>query len=162
MYPQVKDNKELQEIGVNDLIFLNVMKDGDTITQVSLVQMLSPIKCDLIYNSYSKLEKEIAENKIEKFRKESKVTEEEMLKEVNYILSSSQNKDKIILSNLEDKKIKSKLSLFENEFKADEDEVLDWLDYSKNEEKGFSLNWNDGLHLLFCRLTYLFFHRKFV
>ena len=50
LYPTTKDKTKLD---VSDTLFLNIVKDDSgSVKQFSIVNMLSPIKCELVYNKY--------------------------------------------------------------------------------------------------------------
>ena len=95
LYPQTKGKSKMK---INDTMFLNLIEDKEgNVTQASIINMLSPIKCEIVYNKYvtSGMKKKRDMNKEERFACESDITEEQLVKEVNKILKKNANKKKM-------------------------------------------------------------------
>jgi len=160
-YPESRTNKKMD---VSKTMFLNIIKDEDGhITQASILNMLSPIKCEFIYSKYtSSGENKIkGMNKQERFACESELTEEDLLKELKEILYSKMNKDKVIWS-FEDTDIICTNSIKRfydlNEFQ----DIVDYFKYKKNEDLQYSADLKDSLFQnIFC-LSYMFRQNYFV
>ena len=159
MYPM---NKELEDLNTNDILFLNILEKEGKIYGCSLINLLSPIKCEILYYSYCSNIDESLNMKITKFNKESVITEEKMIEELNKILSFKIHSDKIILTNKISSKIKGKCVLFSNQFKFDYEDIKNSLDYTRNEEKLYSLDLEDVLSQNLLHITFLFLSYRFV
>jgi len=161
-YPETKDKKKLE---VSKTLFLNIHKDDDgNIKQASILNMISPIKCEFVYNKYvsSGLDKNKDMDKQQRFACESELSEEELLKELKNILHSEMNKDKVIWSFDSNDDIIYTNSI-KHFYKLKEfDDIVKFFDYSKNEELQYSADLNDSLFRnLFC-LAFLFKNNHFV
>ena len=159
MYPM---NKELEELNTNDILFLNILEKDGKIYGCSLINMLSPIKCEILYYTYSSNVDESLNMKITKFNKESVTVEEKMIEELNKILNYRIHSDKIVLTNKIISKIKGKCVLFSKQFNIDLDDIKNSLDYVRNEEKGYSLDLEDVLCQNLLYITFLFLSYRFV
>ena len=76
--------KDKTKLDVSDTLFLNIVKDDSgSVKQVSILNMLSPIKCELVYNKYvsSGLKKSKEMKSIEKYECESSLLEVELVEE---------------------------------------------------------------------------------
>ena len=134
---KVVDNRE--EMEVSDNLFVYVNKKDDTILQASVIRMETPIKCEVLYNEYSYEEVEKSKyNRLQKLRKESKKTSEEISKDIEEIIR--------------DKKVKDFSSR-----KRDEDVFKDYVC-----KEDFSLDNTDTLHNLFMLITVLSKEFKFI
>jgi hypothetical protein len=97
-YPESKNNKKLD---VSKTIFLNIIRDKNGgITQASILNMISPIKCEFIYSKYASSDEDKTNkmSKQEKFACESILSSKELEDEIKTILQSGINKDKVIWS----------------------------------------------------------------
>ena len=161
-YPETKNKKKLD---VSKTLFLNIIKDKEgTIKQASILNMISPIKCEFVYNKYvsSGLNKNKEMDKQERFACESEMNEEELLNEIKTILHSEVHKDKIIWSFENHDKIihTNSIKYFYNlnEF----DDIVKFFEYSKNEDLQYSADLNDSLFRnLFC-LAFVFTQNHFI
>ncbi len=96
LYPTTKNNKPLS---IENTLFVNIVKnEHGNITQASILNMLSPIKCEFVYDKYvaSGLTKNKDMSKEERFACESIISKDDLIKELNNILSSDINKDKVV------------------------------------------------------------------
>ena len=161
LYPLTKTNKKLV---VSNTMFLNIMKNkDDNITQASIINMISPIKCEIVYNKYvsSGMKKTKNMLKEDKYACESSLTEEELIKELKNILYSEIHKDKIIWSfDTTDIIYTNSISSFYD--LKDFNDVVEYLNYKKNEKLNYSADLNDSIvRNIFC-LSYLFLKNNFV
>jgi len=162
MYPMTK---EFVDLNISDLLFLNIQEREGIIHQASLIGMLSPIKCDFLFNGWSLSEGEEDESeflKMNKFRKESVLKEEELVFQLNKILHYSINKDKVVLCNVDSKKIQKKIMLYSEEFGIDFDDIENSFEYTRSEGKDYSLDMRDSLQQNVMYITYLFHNYRFV
>lgn len=161
LYPITKVNKKLN---VSNTMFLNIMKnkDGD-ITQVSLLNMISPIKCEILYNKYvsSGLKKSKGMLKEDKYACESTLLEEDLLKELKIILYSEVHKDKVIWT-FDETDIIYTNSICKFYNLKDFNDIVEYLNYKKNTDLTYSADVNDSfVRNIFC-LSYLFLKNNFV
>ena len=127
--------------------------------------MLSPIKCEILYNKYvtSGLKKTKDMKKEDRFACESNTTSEELIKEVNKILESEINYDKVIWS-FEDYK---EINIFTNSIKINNnlkmfEDIVNFLEYKKNENLNYSADFKDSfVQNIFC-ISYLFMNKHFI
>jgi hypothetical protein len=162
MYPVTKINKRMD---VSKTLFLDILRDEENnITQVSLIGMLSAIKCEYLFNKYAssgeKKTKEMGKQK--RFACESDVSSEDLLKEIKSILSSEAYKDKIIWSFDDHPDI-----FTTNSIKAHYDlgcfqDMITFLEYKKNEDKEYALDPNDSFHRNIISLSFMFLKNNFV
>jgi hypothetical protein len=161
-YPSTRNNKKLD---VSNTLFLNIIKnDEGEITQASILNMLSPIKCEFIYSKYSSsgMQKTKEMSKQERFACESEISSDDILKELADILKSDMYKDKVIWSfdNYDDIIYTNSIKHFYNlkEFK----DIIEYFKYAKNEELQYSADLEDSLFQnIFC-LSYMFIQNYFV
>jgi hypothetical protein len=163
LYPITKCN---QKFDVSNCLFVNIMKNEDNeITQASIVNMISPIKCELIYNKYvssgaKKTKKMVKEDK---YACESELSEEDMLGELKTILFSETNKHKDVWTldqNFKDIIDSKSINIFDeiNNF----DDIVKYLEYEKNELINYSADFQDSLiRNLFC-IAYIFLKTNFI
>lgn len=166
MYPIVRNDGSKPRLSVKNTLFLDLRKnDSGEVTQVSIINMLSPIKCEVIYNKYSNNSKDRERDmtRVEKFRSES--TTENILEEVGVILNNEVNKDKVIWSfeNYEELKdipgnINSVSKMYELE---NEDCINDYLKYTKNTELHYSINFEESLSRNIFLMSFMFFNNIF-
>ena len=147
-------------------LFLNIVKNQNgNVTQASIINMLSPIKCEIIYNKYvtSGLKKIKEMKKEERFACESEISEDELINEVNKILRLDVNRDKAIWTFESYKEIQ----IFTNPIKEyydlkDFNQLVKFLEYKKDEEKTYSADFTDSfVQNIFC-LSYMFLNNNFV
>lgn len=167
--------EEGDEIKSEETLFLNIIKE-DRIKQISLVGMLSPIKTELIYNSYSSIDKkeedeeeeEDEKKKIDKFSKEAKQSEKDIINDIKDIIFGNVYKKKKIFCNLSEGDINKifgedhKIFSLNQEFGLDLDEMIEKINYQKKEDKAYSLKFKDGLEQVIGIITYIFLHKKFI
>ena len=160
-YPESKNNKRMD---VSKILFLNIIKDEEgNILQGSILNMVSPIKCDFVYSKYSTsgISKEKGMSKQERFACESELTSEDIKKELTDVLHSDMNKDQVIWS-FDDTDI-----IYTNSIKhfydlKDFEELVEYLEYEKNKEIQYSADMNDSLFKnMFC-LAFMFKKNYFV
>ena len=162
-YPKTKDNKKMT---ISNTLFLNLCKnEKNEVTQASIISMLSPIKCEILYNKYvtSGLKKTKDMKKEDRFACESNTTSEELINEVNKILESEINYDKVIWS-FEDYK---EINIFTNSIKINNnlkmfEDIVNFLEYKKNENLNYSADFKDSfVQNIFC-ISYLFMNKHFI
>jgi len=161
MYPE---SKKLKKMDISRILFLNIIKDGEgNITQGSILNMISPIKCEFIYSKYSSSnkDKEKGMSKQDRFACESDLTSDDIKKELTEILHSEMNKDKVIWS-FDDTDI-----IYTNSIKhfydlEEFDDIVKYLEYKKNKELAYSADLKDSLFQnIFC-LAFMFKQNYFV
>ena len=162
-YPQTKENKKLN---VSNTLFVNVLKNEDgAIKQASIINMLSPIKCEIIYNKYVSSGNKKSKNmlKEDNYACESELSEVEMVEELKEILYSKMNKNKSIWSfesNFEDiiecKSIQDYYDLDDFQY------IVDFFSYKKNDDLDYSADLTDSLVQNIFSLSYLFMKNNFV
>jgi hypothetical protein len=165
-YPDCKDNEKL-EITKSGTVFMNVIKDAsDNITQISLVDMISPIKCRYIYSKCvsSNNKKEKTMSKEERFACESELSKEDLIKEVTEILNSEIHKKKTVWSldkynNIKDniQSVKEKYSDIKNF-----DNIVEYLGYKKNDDLPYSADLRDSLTQNIFTIAYMFKKNRFI
>ena len=161
-YPESRNKKKLN---VSKTMFLNVIKNEEGhITQASILNMISPIKCEFIYDKYvsSGEAKLKGMNKQERFACESELTEEDILRELKEILYSEMNKDKVIWSFDEHNDIIYANSI-KHFYNLDSfEDIVKYFDYKKNEDLMYSADLKDSLFQnIFC-MSYMFQTNYFV
>jgi hypothetical protein len=164
-YPDCKDNEKL-EITKSGTVFMNVIKDAsDNITQISLVDMISPIKCRYIYSKCvsSNNKKEKTMSKEERFACESELSKEDLIKEVTEILNSEIHKKKTVWSldkynNIKDniQSVKEKYSDIKNF-----DNIVEYLGY-RNDDLPYSADLRDSLTQNIFTIAYMFKKNRFI
>ena len=163
MYPVTKDKKKLP---IENTIFLNIVKNKNgNVTQGTILNMLSPIKAEILYDKYSSsgIKKKKDMNKEDRFACESFITEEELLEEINKILKLDIHKDKLIWV-FDDYK---EIDIFTNSIKSfhnlkDFNDIVSFLEYTPNENLNYSVDFNDSFSQnIFC-LSYMFLNYRFV
>ncbi len=163
MYPSTKHMKKLR---VSNTLFLNITKDkNQKVTQASIINILSPIKCEILYNKYvtSGLKKSKDMKKEERFACESSVTDEELLLEINKILNAEVHKDKTIWSYKEYQEIEAELESISDKYKLQNfKDIPEFLDYKEKEDSKYMADFNDSfVQNIFC-LSFLFYKNHFV
>jgi hypothetical protein len=163
LYPITKQNKKLD---VSDTLFVNIIKNEEgNIKQASILNMISPIKCEIIYNKYVSSGEKKTKNMVkeDRYACESDLSEEDLVNEIKTILFSKMNKHKAIWSfedNFDDiidcKSIKDYYDL------DDFDDVIEFLDYKKNEELDYSADFKDSLVQNIFSLSFLFLKTNFI
>lgn len=164
-YPEVKI-KELPKINTEKLLFLYVNRNVDKqITQISILKMLSPIKCEYIYNKHvsNNLKKDKKMDKTTKKQTESEISLEDLLKEVNNMLSLKLYKDYTIISWDKVDEIKQDMIYTKEEYKLEKfQDIIDYFKYKKNEELKYSLDFDDSFSCVLILLAYNFYNKYFV
>lgn len=154
-YPDIKHNKRMD---VSKTMFLNIVKDKEgNISQASIVNMISPIKCEYIYSKYvsSGTSKGSGMSKQERFACESVLSEEDLVRELKDVLYSDMNRDKVMWSFDETDLI------FTNSIKNFYDltsfkDIVSFLEYEKDPDLQYTADLDDSLFRnLFC-LAYMF------
>ena len=163
LYPETKDKKKLSVINT---LFLNIIKnDEGKVTQASIINMLSPIKCEILYNKYvtSGIKKSKDMKKEERFACESSLSEEELLNEVNKILKLDINRDKVIWSFDNYKEIDVMTNSIKHFYDLENfNDIVNFLNYKPNEDLTYSADFNDSFTLnIFC-LSFMFLKNNFV
>ena len=163
MYPLTKINEKLE---VSNTLFLNIIKDENKrIKQATIINMLSPIKCEIVYDKFTanNLEKCKGMDKEDRYASESEIDEKELIKELKDILESDINKNKTIYSYTNNcKNIKGVISIKKIFNIKDFDEIVEFLKYKEKEELNYSADINDSLiRNIFC-LAFMFLKNRFV
>ena len=163
MYPKTKDNKKMT---VTNTLFINLYKnEKEEVTQASIINMLSPIKAEILYNKYvtSGLKKTKDMKKEDRFACESNITEEELIFEVNKILKSEVHKDKVLLTFDDYKEIEIFTNSIKNHYRLQKfEDIVNFLEYKRNENLNYSADFTDSfVQNIFC-ISYLFLKNHFV
>ena len=157
--------KGKNKLDVSNTLFIDLIKsENGNVRQVSIINMISPIKCELIYNKFAmntnKKEKNM--KKIEKMECESTIEEDLLLKEVNDILNSNINKDKTIYAFETHQEINKSIISTKEIFELKGfDDIINKLGYIKNEDKMYSLDISDSLSRNILNISYTFFQSNF-
>lgn len=164
LYPNTKENSIFD---VSNCLFLYIMKDEkQNIKQVSIVNMISPIKCEFVYNKYvSSGEKKNKDmEKDEKFGCESSLSQDEIIKEVKEIINSNINKDKIIcgFENYKELLEKENISIKDKYELKNIEEVLKKIDYTRNNDLKYCLDTTDSFYCLIICLSFMFKENRFI
>jgi hypothetical protein len=159
------ESRQCEKLDVKNTMFLNILKDtGGSILQASIINMVSPIKCEYIYDKYvtSGLKKNKDMEKQERFACESELSEVDILKELDDILNSEINKDKTVWSLDGNKDIRGTNSIKDAYKVGTFIDIVSELKYKKNEEIIYSADLNDSLvQNLFC-ISFMFKKNYFV
>ena len=163
MYPKTKDNKKMT---VTNTLFINLYKnEKEEVTQASIINMLSPIKAEILYNKYvtSGLKKTKDMKKEDRFACESNITEEELIFEVNKILKSEVHKDKVLWTFDDYKEIEIFTNSIKNNYRLQKfEDIVNFLEYKRNENLNYSADFTDSfVQNIFC-ISYLFLKNHFV
>lgn len=164
MYPKTKLNKKLD---VSKTSFLNIKRNKEKkIIQASLINMVSPIKCELLFNKYvtagDDVKKVKGMTKENRFACESNMTSEELEKELKDILHSSVHYDKVIWSFDGDCDL-----IYTNSIKhfydiKDFNDIVKFLEYEIIEERKYRADFSDSFFVnIFC-LSFMFLKNNFV
>jgi hypothetical protein len=163
LYPDTKDNDKLN---VENTLFLHLLKnEKGQVKQVSIINMLSPIKCEFVYNKYVSSGEKKTKNmeKIDRFACESSLSSEDIVKEVNTILKSEMNKNKVVYS-FEDYSdiINSEFKTIRSEYDDINSvtEIIKILKYERKTEYG--LDASDSFYCLILCISFLFLNKHFV
>jgi hypothetical protein len=165
LHPKMKTQ---QYLDITDNLFIDIQRENGEILQASVIYMLSPIRCELLYNSYTRLTYNIAEGKeltkTEKSRRESIKTQDELILDINTIINSEMYKGKRIWTTRENKGIQAESEIVEiykyfdlKNYKS----VFKRVQYEKNTELQYSMDLNDSLCRNIFNITYMFHQRKF-
>jgi hypothetical protein len=164
-YPECKNNEKIDLMSKGTL-FLNIVKDEKgNVTQASIINMLSPIKCQYIYSKYvsSEKKKEKTFSKEERFACESKVTKKELIQEVKTILNSEMNKNKNIWSFEKHEDMRTDIISIKEKHKLESfDDIVKDLEYSKNTELAYSADLQDSFVKNIFSIAYIFTKSRFV
>ena len=167
MAKMYQNSRQCESLNVSDTIFLHILKDSSgKVKQASLVNMISPIKCEFMYNKYvssgNKKTKEMG--KIDRFACESDVSSEDIVKEINGILNCDMNKDKNVwgFENYSDIVETDNYSIKDNYEIETMEEVMTSLNYVKNSEIKYSLDCDDSFYCLVLCLSFMFMNRHFI
>jgi hypothetical protein len=163
MYQVTKKNKKLD---VSNTLFLNIVKGEDKrIKQASIINILSPIKCEVIYDKYvgNNLEKSKNMDKEDRYACETEFTEKALIQELKDILYSDLHKDKTIWSYTNNfANIKTANSI-KKEYNINEfDEIVTFLNYEPKEVLNYSADLNDSLVRNIFSLAFMFLNTNFV
>lgn len=160
--------KHKKSFDVSNTLFVDITRDEDgNLKQVSVVNIASPIKCELIYNEHCDNEQDKSKNmeKTEKIRCESEKDEKTILKELKKILESNMNihKKKYGIYNIKKFGVEGMYFDEENENYEEDDisELVEEIQYLKDEEKKYSLDMKNSFHRIICMISYLFINRCF-
>ena len=163
-YPEVR-NKNMPKMSVKKVLFLDVRKDeSGKVTQVSVINMLSPIKCEVIYNKYASNGKDkiSSMDRVDKFMTESDLDVDDLMKDVNNMLCNDMNKDKEIWSFGDVDFIKRDINSIKTKYDMEnEDKIVEFLKYKKNPEKHYSLNMTDTLSRNILMVSFMFLNNFF-
>jgi len=164
-YPSVKI-KQLPKINTDKLLFLHTKRNiKREITQISILKMLSPIKCEYIYNKHvsNGMKKDKKMDKSTKKQTEAELSMDQLLDEVNNMLASNLYKDYTLISFENIDEIKQKIIYIKDEFKLNKfDDIIEYFKYTKNEDLKYCLDFNDSFSCVLISLGYTFFNKHFV
>jgi hypothetical protein len=167
MAKMYQNSRQCETLNVSDTIFLHILKDNyGNVKQASMVNMISPIKCEFMYNRYvssgNKKSKEMG--KIDRFACESDISSEDIIKEINGILNCDMNKHKNVwgFENYSDIVETDNYSIKDNYEIETMEEVMTSLNYVKNSEIKYSLDCDDSFYCLVLCLSFMFLNRHFV
>jgi hypothetical protein len=163
MYQVTKKNEILD---VSKTIFVNIIKDEDKkIKQASIINILSPIKCEIIYDKYvtNNLEKCKKMEKDERYACETDLTEKDLIQDIKNILNSDIYKNKVIWSYTNNFANIKSVNSIKKEFNISEfNEIVEFLKYEPKEELNYSADLSDSVVVnLFC-LAFMFLKKNFV
>ena len=169
LYPKSR-NANLPKLNVKNTMFLDVRKNEDgKVIQVSLLNVLSPIKVEFIFNEFvsSNEEKKTKEmNREDRFQVEAIMTQKEIYKKVEEILLNPMNKDKEVWcfeKDMVDNLPSVKYRFLKDEYHIpDEDSIVNFLGYKKDEDKTYSLPMDCSLTKNIFNVSFLFFNHTFV
>jgi len=165
MYPMVR-NKKLHKLSVEKLMFISVNRDDKgNINQVNLVNMLSPIKCMFLYNKYSTsgVKKDKKMSRTEKFQSESELSSEDLIRDINALLDKKLYRDHVVYGFEDLKELNRPILSIKEEFKLEKKEdMVEYLQYKKNKDLTYSLDFNSAFSYNIISLSYVFFNRLFV
>lgn len=164
LHPKMKESQPVQ---VTDNLFIDIHRKDGVILQASVINMLSPIRCELIYNKYNK--KSISEvqcvadvTRTDKHRLESDVTEEDIISEINVLLSSEMYKCKPVWITRANSGIIAECTEVYKYFGLrNYKSVFKRIDYTKNTELGYGMDLEDSLCRNIFNIMYMFVRRKF-
>jgi hypothetical protein len=157
MYKSFSDDRP--KINSDDFLYLHLVEKDGILSQAILVNFLSPIKCEILYNGYSYLEPEVYTENFEKIRCESDLWEKNLISEVQKILSENIYASKKIYTNFDtDKFGENQMIVMKDNF----DMIKEEMNYKPDNKLMYSLNLNNGLHQTVLSLSYLFRKNKFV
>lgn len=155
MYGASKKNEPFL---VENTLFVDISKDEEGfLLGVSVINMVSPIKCELIYTDFTNnnKDKDREMGKVEKLRTESEKDEDDIMSDLKSILHSNMNKDKKKYG-LEECKELDIIGI-----KCDINKIIETLDYKRNEDKKFGLDPQNTLHRNILCISYMFLTKKF-
>ena len=163
-YPSTKINEN--KIDVSNILFLDIIKDNTgNITQASITNMLSPIKCEYIYSQHVTFgeKKEKKMTKQEKIACESNIDSKKLIDELKNIINSEMYKNKIIYSLDKHDDIKEGIISIKSmhDLNGFED-IVTYLNYSKNEDLSYSADLNDSLTKNVFTIAYMFQKNQFI
>lgn len=164
LHPKMKDNKSLT---MTDNILIDINKEKGEILQATVINMLSPIRCELLYNNYTRKSvediKSIAEmTKTDKNRLESEKSQEDIIKDINEILQSEMHKGKRVWITRKNKGITTECNEIYRYFELrNYKSVFKRVRYEKNTELGYSMDINDSLCRNIFNIMYMFERSKF-
>jgi hypothetical protein len=156
MYGNYKLNEPMD---VTDTMFVDITRDENKkIKQISVLNMVSPIKCELVYNDYSNnsVDKNKNMEKTEKLRSESEKDNQMMLEDLDRILNSDMNKNKKKFGLVSYKKLGIQGLDITTE------ELIESVGYVKDEDKKYSLDIDNSLHRNLLCLSRYFTKNRFV
>ena len=145
-----------KHIIVTNNLFVHIGKGN-----ASIIKMVSPIKCELMYNKYF-ISNEQEENKLKqkldyvcRRQLETTLTKEQIINEIKEILDNNMNKDKIVYTDSDCLDLDKRLQNLSD----DELNISDI--YAKNGVKQYALCQHDSLHLNILHITKLYKNHLF-
>ena len=162
-YPVTKNNEKLT---VSNTLFLNIIKDENKkIKQATIINMLSPIKCEIIYDKYvgNNSDKHKGMDKEDRYACETDLTENDMIIELKHILYSEINKNKVIWSYTNNCSNIKTVNSIKKEYSINEfEDIVTFLEYKEKDELNYGADLNDGMvRNIFC-LAFLFLKKNFI
>ena len=165
LYPTIR-NKEIPKLSIEKVMFIEIKRDSkNNICQVNIIKMISPIKCEFMYNNFSKndLKKNKKMSKTEKNQSESEITNEQLLIEVNTLIGKTLYEGYTIYSFENIEEINKPIISIKTKFGIDKfNDMVESLNYKKNTEISYGLDFNDAFCCNIINLSFVFFNRLFV
>jgi hypothetical protein len=141
---------------IANTLFVHILHEG-RMKQFSVVRIMSPTKVYILRNRYVHSDTEEKE-KIEKLCRESSVSEEEAVCELQTLLTGAEFRDAVVWSNLPIDGVKTRNM---HELIGDTN-VFDKLEYKKPEDQRYSIDERDALNQAMGTIAYVSTIFKFV
>jgi hypothetical protein len=146
-------SKYKAEFSIKDTLFIDISEEG-----VCVINMVSPIKCELVYSNFisNDKEKEKGMEKVEKLRSESEMNYDSMIEDLKNILDSNMNRNKKRIG------IQTNNKLEITGLGIDINKIVATTGYEIDTEKKYGLDYKNSIHRNILLISYLFMNRRFV